>query len=356
MSIVLSIIIMILILGVLVTVHEFGHYIAAKLSKIRVNEFAIGMGPKIWKKQKGETLYSIRALPIGGFCAMEGEDAESEDPHAFGNAPRWKRFIVLIAGSAMNFFIGVLVLLIISLPLTKVAEPVIDNFGAGFPYAEDGTFQVGDRIEKVNGHAIYLTSDVEMFLELGKGRPFTFVLNRDGERVELRDITFSKQTYQLTNGNTIEHSGLVYSSHTAGFGDKLKNGWFTSIDYVRVVWVSLGELIGGHAGVNDLMGPVGMGGMVNTIVETPDVPVSTKALNVLDLLALIALNLAVVNLLPLPALDGGRVLFLLVEAIRRKPLPAKAEGYVHFAGFVLFMGLMIFVFFNDILRLFGVSL
>ena len=354
MGIVLSILIMVLILGVLVTVHEAGHFFAAKLSGIRVNEFAIGMGPKIWKKQKGETLYSVRAFPIGGFCAMEGEDGGSEDPRCFGNAKYWKRFVVLIAGSFMNFIVGLLVLMIIALPMTTVIEPVIKNFGKDFPLTD--TLQTGDRLVKVNGHAIYQASDVEMFLEMGQGRLFDLVVEREGQRLTFDDVNFPKQMYLREDGSSIRHSGLVYESHDATFGDKISAGWYDTVHYVRLVWVTLGELFNGNAAVTDLMGPVGMGSVVNQIVERPEATTKEKALNVLDFLALIAVNLAVMNMLPLPALDGGRILFMVIGMIRRKPLPSKAEGYVNAASFVLLMGLMVFVFFNDILRLFGVAI
>lgn len=350
--VIVSILLLILILGLLITAHEFGHFITAKLTGIRVYEFAVGMGPKIWKKQKGETLYTIRALPIGGFCAMEeDEEPDPNDARAFPNAKRRHRALVLAAGSIMNFAVGLILLVIMNMPITYYLDTTLTDVSSEAPYAGEDGFLAGDRIVRINGHSIYNYSDVLIFFELGKNEPYDFVLERDSRRLEVKDIVPSVINEK---GNTT--FGFSFGDwQEATLGLKLKNAWYGAVDNVRIVWVSLGELIGGRAGVDDLAGPVAMGGMVDSIVQNEDTTATEKTVDILNLAGLIAINLAVMNLLPLPALDGGRLLFLAVEGVRRKRLNPKYEGWVHTAGFVLFLGLMVFVFFNDILRLFGVK-
>jgi len=353
---ILSILIFIFILGVLIAVHEFGHYIAAKKSGIRVTEFALGMGPKIWKRQKGETLYSLRAFPIGGFCSMgEDLDPDPEDKHAFPNAKRRKRALVLAAGSLMNFLLGFLILLglCMSYPEGAVvfAEPVIGNV---LTQSDDPNWtqrlEIGDRILRLNGHAIYHIGNFQLFLSLSKEDSLDLVVERDGQRVVLKDM-------QKTSFDGAMRYGFEYGARLkpATPGNRVAAAWHSSVDNARLVWVSLGELLGGRAKADELMGPVGMGGIVNEIVQREDQPVSEKTFNLLGFAALITINLAIFNLLPLPALDGGRLLFIAVEAVRRKKLNPKYEGYVHAAGFVLFIGLMIFVLFNDIMRVTGLK-
>lgn len=354
-SIVVSILLLILILGVLVTAHEFGHFITAKLSGIRVHEFAVGMGPKLWKKKKGETLYSLRALPLGGFCAMaEDETPDPSDTHAFPNAKRHRRALVLAAGSLMNFLVGFLLLVIVNLPVSWYADTKLAGTMPGFAFAGEDGFLPGDRIVDINGHAIYVSADINLFLSLGAGEPFDITLERDGRRLRLPDLPLTRS---VPDESGVLRYGFYFDSLPATLGVKLQQAWYGAVDNVRLVWVSLGDLIGGRAQVDDLMGPVGMGGVVNDIVQDETATMGVKTLSLLNLAAFLAINLAAMNLLPLPALDGGRLFFLAIDALlsltRRKSLNPKYEGYIHAAGLILFFGLMIFVFFNDILRLFG---
>jgi regulator of sigma E protease len=350
--IVVSILIFLLILGVLVTVHEFGHFITAKLSGIRVTEFAIGMGPKLWKKQKGETLYSIRALPIGGFCSMgEDEEANPDDPHAFPNAKRRRRALVLAAGSVMNFLLGFLILLGLNLTYhantTAFVEPVVTSVRTDSVDAEwTQLFQTGDRVLRIGGHAIYNYYDVRLFSSLRAEGPYDIVVERDGQRITLPGVAKthfddSENTYLGIGMNQLEPATL---------GSRIANAWYDSIDNVRLVWVSLGELFGGRAKVTDLMGPVGMANLVDSQVQAPNASAAEKVMSILSFAALIAINLAVMNMLPIPGLDGSRLLFLAVEGVRRKRLNPKYEGYVHAGGMVLLFAFMIFIFFNDIIR------
>jgi regulator of sigma E protease len=355
---IVSALILIFILGVLITAHEWGHFIMARLTGIQVNEFAIGMGPVIWSRQKknaeGEpvgTKFSLRALPIGGFCAMEGEDEGSGNPRAFNNRPRWARFLTLIAGSGMNFLLGFVLLLIFYGTMIGggVVGTQIMDLAEGFPLEGEQGLLPGDEFVEVNGHDIYNYMDLSLFLDRGEGEPYDLKLRRGGQTVVLNDLPLQRRDY----GDGQPRFGFQFGYEEMTPLNALRHSFFGSVDYVRLVWVSLGDLVTGRAGIGEMMGPVGMGGEINTLVSGTGEGVNffTKLMDLMMLAALIAVNLAVMNLLPLPALDGGRIVFVGVEAIRRKPINPKYEGYVHAAGMVLFLLLMVFVFFNDIVRL-----
>ena len=346
---VVYILIAILLFGVLITVHEAGHFTAAKLCGVKVNEFAVGMGPAIWKKKRGETQYSLRCIPIGGFCAMAGEDEQSDDPRAFTNQPAWKRLIILVAGSAMNFLLGMLIIAILYAPAKAFISPVIAQFTEGCPY--EGPLQVGDRFRSVDGHRIYQYYDFSDYMDKN-GTVHDIVVIRDGHRVRLNDFRMEKILYE---GETQKRYGFSFGYEEATFGVKLRNVWNTSMEFVRWVWAGLSELVSGHVSMNDISGPVGI---VDLIAETGEQAESTSDafFDIFYLGAFIAINLAVMNMLPIPALDGGRVFLLIVtfiiEKITRKKLDPKYEGYIHAAGMVLLLAFMAFVMFNDVLKLF----
>ena len=349
----LYIVFAVLMFGVLIAVHEFGHFFTAKLLGVKVNEFAIGMGPAIFKKQKGETLYALRVFPIGGFCSMEGEDEVTGDPRAFTAQKVWKRFIILAAGSAMNFIVGVIIILIIYSSAKGFYSPVITEFMDGFPLEGEEGLMVGDRILSIDGERIYMYSDLSMFFPRGNGENFDLVIKRDGKKIKLDDFPMQLKEYEY-QGKTALHYGLVFATEKATFGAKLKNSFLNSIDFVRLVRVSLADLIDGRAGMKDLSGPIGIVGYMTQMGEESS---NTREAieNLFYFAALIAINLAVMNLLPLPALDGGRIFFMLVtwvvEKLIRRKINPKYEGYIHAAGLVLFMALMVFVAYSDIARL-----
>ena len=348
------IILAILVFGLLIATHELGHFIVAKLCGVKVLEYSIGMGPAIWKRQGKETLYSLRILPIGGYCSMEGEDEESEDPRAFTSQAAWKRALVLVAGTAMNFITGLILILILFSGSDRFSSPVITDFMEGCPYEGESGFQVGDTIYEINGHRIYFTTNVTTYLERDTDGIVDVVLLRDGEKVYLNDYPLTLQTYE-ENGETVQRYGFYFTTEKAGIGSTLKNSWYCAIDFVRIVWMSLGDLISGNVGVKDLSGPVGIVNMMNDVGQSA--PTFADALySITYLAAFIAINLAVVNLLPLPALDGGRIFFLLVTAVIEKisgrEIDPKYEGYLHFGGFALLLALMIFVMYNDIVKIF----
>ncbi|MCL2002646.1 MAG: site-2 protease family protein [Oscillospiraceae bacterium] len=350
----ISALIIILVLGVLITVHELGHYVAARLSGIRVREFAIGMGPTFFRRQKknqnGEpagTVFSLRVFPIGGFCDM-GEDEENDDPAHFRNKPARYRAFVLISGSMMNFVIGFLFFLALYLSMPAIRMPDIYSLDPEFPYA--GQIQVGDRFHSINGRRIYNLNDFYLFLDRDADKPYTFVMERDGTR-----FTVENATRQLEDGTRFGFVVIGWEELT--FLNSVKHAASSTVSFVRLVWMSLGDLISGSAGAGDLVGPVGLGSVVNDVISDEANRVADMVRMLLQLSGLVAVNLAVVNLLPIPALDGGRIIFLLFSVLlvklRGKPLNSKIEGYIHGVTMILLFALMIFIFFNDIRRLVG---
>ena len=329
------ILVAILMFGVLIAVHEFGHFITAKLFGIRVNEFSIGMGPALFEREKGETLYSLRLLPIGGYCAMEGEDEESDDPRAFGNAAAWKKVIVLVLyAPAQGFY-------------QEIYAGSMEGYGT-----EDCGLQEGDRFLSVDGHKVLTYGNAQFYMGRA-GDTMDLVVERDGEKVYLDNVSLPRQERTDEEGNTTNYRGITIGAQVlpAGLGTKLIYSRNTTVDYVRLVWVSLGDLVRGAVGIKDLSGPVGI---VDTMsqVGSQSASVGAAIQNLLWLAALIAVNLAVMNLLPLPALDGGRVFFLLLNgvlfALFKRKIDAKYEGYVHLAGLAALMTLMLMVTFSDI--------
>ena len=334
------IILAILIFGVLIAVHEFGHF-----------SVAVGMGPAIWKKQKGETLYALRAVPLGGYCAMEGEEEDSGDPRAFIVQPAWKKVLILCAGSFNNFLLGLIIIFCLYLGATALVSPTIASFVEGCPYEGAEALQVGDRFIKIDGHTVYQYYDVGDFLRQGDGM-YDLVLERDGKRVELKNFSMTPRLYE---GQDRELFGFNFGYEEASFPVKLCYTWATAMEFGRMVWMGLSQLVHGEVGLQEMSGPVGI---VDLMAETGEnAETASDALyNILYLGAFIAINLAIMNMLPIPALDGGRIFLLLVtlviEAITRKKLDPKYEAWIHAAGMVLLLGLMAVIMFNDIVKLF----
>lgn len=349
------ILIAILMFGILIAVHEFGHFVAAKSLGVKVNEFAIGMGPRLLHTQRGETEYTLRLFPIGGFCAMEGESEDSGDPRAFNNKPAWRRFIILVAGAFMNFLTGVLIFLILNAGTGSFVTTTIDRFMDGFPLQGEEGLLPGDRIVGVDGHAIYLKTDLDLFLGRA-GDTLDLVVERGAERVTLNDLPLQLRQYP---GQETPKYGLYFVEKTATLGDKLMLTWYNSIDTVRIVWVSLGDMVTGQVGLRDMSGVVGIVGMVGQAGEAGAAAAGALGAlaNILYFTALIAVNLAVMNLLPIPALDGGQIFFLLVDKVyslfSRKHISQKYLGYINAAGFLCLIGLMVVVAFSDVMKLFG---
>lgn len=357
----MSVIFAIFLFSVLIFVHELGHFTAAKLSGVQVNEFSMFMGPAIWKKQVGETLYAIRCIPIGGYCAMEGEDGGSDNPRSFDKAAWWKRLIILAAGAAMNFLIGVVLMVIVvlmvsvCLPGRQTAVPVIAGFEDYATVNGENGLQAGDRIVEVDGEKLYSYSDFSMILSLNPGDVHDITVRRNGEKVVLKDFLLEKHEVTLENGSTGLRYGINFTLTTPNFWEKLGMAWNQSLDTVRMVRLSLQMLLGGKVGIKDMSSPVGIVSEMSKVAAASDSKV-TALLNMLYFGGFIAINLAVMNLLPIPALDGGRIVCLLitvvVEAITKKKINPKYEGYLHGAGMILLLALMAIIMFKDVIFLF----
>ena len=351
----MSLIFAILLFSLLVFVHELGHFVCAKLSGIQVNEFALFLGPAIFKKQVGETLYSIRCIPFGGYCAMEGEDEDTDNPRAFHRAAWWKRFIVLVAGAAMNFIIGVLMFAIVYAPSEVFITPVVDTIEEGCLLAGEEGIQPGDRIVELDGEKIYLYSNFSTFLAMNGGEVHDLVLERNGQRIVLDDFVMKKAEFPNEDGTTSLRYGFNFSLEEATFAGKVSYTWNNVLDTIRNIRLSLNMLFTGKAGIQDLSGPVGIVDQMSQVAQESPTWIDA-ALNLLYFGGFLAINLAVMNLLPIPALDGGRVVCLLLttaaEAIIGKKIDPKYEGYLHTGGMILLLGLMAFVMFKDIFVIF----
>ncbi len=355
---ILYILLAVILFGVLIAIHEFGHFFTAKLLGVKVNEFAIGMGPKLFSRKKGETQYSLRAFPIGGFCAMEGEDEDTGDPRAFSRQAGWKKIIILCAGSFMNFLLG----LIIAVCIVGVRAPVITEFADGFAAQGADGLMMGDRILSVDGQTIKAEgqdfADYNLLLNLlseNDGQGIDLVVQRDGQQVVLNDLPMYRMEY-VYNGKTYTGFGLVFGSYEQMNPlERAKLGLTQTVNYVRIVWDSLVGLVTRQVSPSELSGVIGIVNVVSEIGAQSDT-VGNGILNVLNIMALIAVNLAVMNMLPIPALDGGRVLFVLLNgilyALFRRRIPEKYEGYVHTVAFLLLIVLMVVIAFHDVWNIF----
>ena len=344
------VILAIFLFGVLVGIHELGHFIVAKACNVRVEEFSLGMGPAIFSKQKGETLYSLRCVPFGGYCAMAGEDEESEDPRAFTNMVAWKRILILVAGSFMNFVLGLVIVIILYSGAYAFRSSELVGFKEGCPYTGAQALMEGDRIWKIDGKRVYQYYNVTEFLAAGDG-VYDIVVIRDGEKVELKDFEMVPIEYPDQQGKMY---GFYMGYEEATLPVKLRNAWDTCMEFSRMVWMGLSELTKGNVAMDDMAGPVGI---VDMMAETGANAESTgdALYSIFYFTAFIAVNLAIMNMLPIPALDGGRIFLLLITWIIEKiighRLDPKYEGYIHAGGMILLLGLMAMIMFNDIVRI-----
>ena len=330
----MTIIYAIIIFCLLIFVHELGHFIVAKACGVKVNEFAIGMGPAIFKKQKGETLYAVRLFPIGGFCAMEGEDEDSEDDRAFNNKPAWQRALVLPAGSFMNLLTAVVLMIVIAFVVgqaTTTVNEVLDDS----PAYRAGMMS-GDRIVEVDGTAVDEWNDVITYIGESSRDTADIVVERDGAQ---QTLTAALEYDKESGRNKIGITPEMKHSVTGSVGSGIKNTWNMTVMMYKVIK----QLFTGDVSVSELSGPVGIVYAVNQ---------SAKAgvIYVIYLASLLSLNLAIMNMLPFPALDGGRLLFLLIRKITGKKITDAIEGKIHFIGIILLMVLMVYVTWNDIVK------
>lgn len=334
----------VVIFGIIVLVHEFGHFISAKLCGIKVNKFALGMGPCLLKKQWGETEYSIRLFPVGGFCAMEGEDTDSDNSRAFGKKPVWQRMIVITAGAFMNILLGFVLLIGLVCTYEQVPTTVINGFHKSSKSIETG-LEAGDKIVEIDGMSILTIKDLQYALMSSKDDSYDLTVKRNGEKVSLEGVVFEDKINNSVidfNVKWLDKNPVTVTSYAAK----------DTVSTAKLVWISLKDLITGTYGFRDLSGPVGL---VNAIGDAADSGENFKESveSLLSLAALITINLGIFNLLPIPGLDGGRFLFLIIEAVRRKPVKPEHEGVVHLIGMALLMLMIIAVTFSDIKRLIG---
>lgn len=356
----LYILIAILIFGFLIATHELGHFLSAKLLGVKVNEFSIGMGPSIFNKKKGETLYSVRAFPIGGYCAMEGEDDDSADPRSFGRAAGWKKFIILCAGAVVNFLTGLLIVLVLYSGAPGFYQPVLGEITPGYGLEQCG-LEPGDRIISVDGHRIYNMGNLMMFLDRA-GDDVDWVVERNGQKIKLPDVHMPLRESGLNqNGEMTYRRGIVIDQTVVPATPliRVQYAWYTAMDDVRAVWIGLGDLLSGAMGLRDMTGPLGIIDTMTKVGSNEEISPTTQAAvyNLGILAALIAVNLAVMNLLPLPALDGGRIFFLVLNgilyALFRKKIKPEHEGLVHMIGLAALMALMLVVTLSDVSKMFN---
>ena len=350
-----SILFAVLLFSFLIFIHELGHFVAAKLSGVQVNEFSMFMGPAIFKKQVGETLYALRCIPLGGYCAMEGEDEDTDNPRSFQKAAWWKRLIILIAGAAMNLIGGFLLLMLVFSFDTARAVPVIAATEPVCTVVREDGLQIGDRFVKIDGYRTYTASDASMLLSFG-GDTHDLVVERNGQTLVLDD--YAMERHSFVNEQTGEESmlyGFSFGVEEAKFGSLIPYTWDSTRSIVQSVWLSLKMLLTGQAGLKDMTGPVGIVQIMST-TATASKTFGDAILNMLYFGGFIAVNLAVMNMLPIPALDGGRCVGLLlstgIEKITRKKLNPKIEGYIHAGGMILLLLLMAVIMFKDIFVIF----
>ena len=340
------------IFGFLVTIHEVGHFLAARLCGVRVNEFSIGMGPCLWHRETDETQYSIRLLPIGGFCALEGQDEDSGDRRSFTRQSFWKKFVILSAGSFMNLLAGMIIIAMLFAGASGFYVDQISGFSEDFPLEGESGLMVGDVFYKVDGWRTYLRGDAAMLLGFNDGQGVDIEVIRNGKKIVLEDLPLYRGTYDGQPGRF----GLLIGEMQipTSFLTKLRFIGYQTLDFIQQMWFSMVQLVRGTMGVKELSGPVGIVSII-TEVGTASESAASAARDIAYFAALIAINLAVMNMLPIPALDGGRIFFLLVDAaallLFRRKVPEKWQAAVNAACFMLLMGMMALVTLHDVTKL-----
>ncbi len=344
MQIAINIIVTVLVFSLLILSHEAGHFFVAIWAKIKVHEFSIGMGPALYKHQFKKCLFCVRAFPIGGFVQMEGEDGGSDDENSFTKKPKWKRFLVLVMGATMNIFMGFLLICCINATMDAFPTTTIGAFETEAVSSAEGGLEVGDEIVSIDGYRIYSYYDFSYALSRdSKAESFDIDVNRNGERLELKNIQFPK--VEAENGMSYYNLDFRVYGEERSIGSILKYSSGFTISISRSIYSFVGSLFTLDADLDQVSGPVGT---ASAIGESATLGLDSLLLVV----ALISINLGIMNLLPFPALDGGRILLLAIEAIRRKPLNPNVEAAINGVGLVILLGLMLLVTFKDIIGLF----
>jgi regulator of sigma E protease len=340
--IVLYIFIAIFVFGFMIFIHELGHFLFAKKFKVAINEFSIGMGPKIFsKKGKDGVDYSLRALPIGGYVAMEGEDEESNNPLAFNKKPAWQRFIIVIAGAMMNIIISVLILAIITACTPRFGTTVIYKFQDNAT-SDDSGLRINDEIIEIDGVNVHTSGELSYEIMRRGYQPVSVTVIRDGERMTIDNVAFPGVS---SDGVLFGSPDFYVFGEDRSIGSVIKNTFYTSKSTIKMTWDSLYDLFTGRYGIEQLSGPVGITGAITDAAKT-------SAESLFYLVAVIGINLGIFNLLPIPALDGGTLLLTLIEMITKKKLPQNIEAGIRTVGFMLLMLLAVVILFKDVIFLF----
>ena len=341
---VLYVLLAILLFGALIFIHELGHFLTARLFHVTVHEFSIGMGPKLFwfTSKKSGTVYALRLFPIGGFVSMAGEDEKSDDVNAISAKPLWQRMIITAAGSFSNLLLGFLVVGVIVLSSKSIYSPVISGFAENAITCTENGLEVGDKFIKIGPRKVHTANDALYAIGRYGDEPVEVTVIRDGEK---KVLTVTFPTYE-SQGITFGNCDFDFEETTRNFFAVLRHTWYQSVMIVRLVWDSLFDLITGKFGLNQISGPIGITNEIASVAQ------SGNKMSLLSMFAILAVNLGVMNLLPFPALDGGRLFFMLIELIFRKPIKPEIEGYIHFAGIIILLGLMVVVAFKDIVYLF----
>ena len=350
MTVLFNILLFIIILTIIVSIHEFGHFIWAKIAGVYVYEFAIGMGPKIWSKKYGETEYSIRAIPFGGFCQLAGEDLDEDDDNKvpknkrLQNKTAWQRFLIMVFGPLNNFILAVILLFFIALIWGGTTmNPVITEVEENYP-AEKAGLQAGDTIKSINGHKISTSDDISLYLALADPqKKSTFVV----EKANDSEVTYSFKPKKIKNDDAVTYKyGIgIAQKKTKGFGNAFIYTWKKTGSIFKQMFITVKELFTGGVKLTQLSGPVGIYSVVGEQAKT-------GLANILYLVAFLSINVGFINLLPIPAFDGGHILFIIIEMIKGSPVKPEIENKIHTIFLMLLLALMLFVTFNDILRLF----
>ena len=342
-----TLLLFIIILGAIIFIHEGGHFLFAKLTGIYVHEFSLGMGPKLLSKQGKETLYCLRAIPIGGFCQLAGEEGEEEEgiPHERtlpGKKP-WQKFLVMFFGAGFNFLSAMIVLFFVGLIWgSQDMTPLLSQIEEGSA-AEAAGLEVGDKVLSINGHSISTVDDISIYLTLDKHEKATvFEVEKENGDVETYEVMPEKQ----------EEDDQITYHYGIGMGGETKTGFFAAIQYMfekagsllKQMFITFGNLFTGNLHLNQLSGPVG-------IFQVVGAQAQGGVANLLYLFAFLSINVGFINLVPFPGFDGGHILFVLIEKIKGSPVKPEIEAKIQAVGLFLLMILMIYVTFNDILRL-----
>ncbi len=339
--IILYILIAIFVFGFMIFIHELGHFMFAKKFKVAISEFSIGMGPKILSKTgKDGVVYSLRALPIGGYVAMIGEDEESDNPDAFHKKPAWQRFIITAAGAIMNLLVGIIIMIILTATTERFGTTKIGDFYENSTSSE--YLMLDDEILRVGNTRVHTASELSYEIMRKGYEPISITVLRDGKEITLADVVFPQAS---TDGIAFGSIDFIVYGENRTFSTVVKNAFYSCKSTIKMIWDSLYDLISGRYGVEQVSGPIGVTGAITQAAKT-----STYSL--FYLVVVISMNLGIFNLLPIPALDGGSLLMLLIEMIVRRPIPKKIEYGIRAVGFALLMGLVVIISFKDIIFLF----